>query len=75
MYIGDKRYAPYVGSTRRKVVRPLPYDAEIEYLESTGTQHIQTGIYPNTNLAYTIKLKRAQASSGDQIPFGSRNGE
>ena len=35
VYVGDKRYAPYVGSTRKKVVteKALPYDAEIEYLE------------------------------------------
>lgn len=25
---------------------PLPYDAEVEYLESTGTQYIDTGIVP-----------------------------
>ena len=32
IYVGDKRYAPYVGSTRRKVMteKALPYDAEIE---------------------------------------------
>ena len=28
----------------RKMVKPLPYDAEVEYLESTGTQWIDTGI-------------------------------
>ena len=28
----------------RKMVRTLPYDAEVEYLESTGTQWIDTGI-------------------------------
>jgi hypothetical protein len=25
----------------------LPYDAEVEYLESTGTQYIDTGVVPN----------------------------
>lgn len=46
VYVGNKRYAPYVGSKRRKVMteKALPYDAEIEYLESTGTQWIDTGI-------------------------------
>ena len=28
----------------RKMMKPLPYDAEVEYLESTGTQWIDTGI-------------------------------
>ena len=27
----------------RKMMKPLPYDAEVEYLESTGTQWIDTG--------------------------------
>ena len=55
MYIGDKRYAPYVGSTRRKVIteKALPYDAEVEYLESTGTQWIDTGI----KVAFPINVK------------------
>jgi hypothetical protein len=56
VYVGDKRYAPYVGSTRRKVVRQLPYDAEIEYLESTGTQYIDTGITPGNTYGYEVKF-------------------
>ena len=31
------------------VEQTLPYDAEIEYLESTGTQYINTNIYLNTS--------------------------
>ena len=35
----------------RKMMKPLPYDAEVEYLESTGTQAIQTGyiLFDNLN--------------------------
>ena len=29
---------------------PLPYDAEVEYLESTGTQWVDTGIYAVNNI-------------------------
>ena len=29
-------------------VRKLPYDAEVEYLESNGTQYVDTGIYYET---------------------------
>jgi len=73
MYIGDKRYAPYVGSTRRKVVRPLSYDAEIEYLESSGTQWIDTGIYPtNTTVA---KLKFMNLMNTGAVIFGMYDGE
>ncbi len=28
-------------------VPPLPYDAEVEYLEGTGTQYIDTGLQIN----------------------------
>lgn len=28
---------------------PLPYDAQVEYLESSGSQYINTGVYLNTS--------------------------
>lgn len=34
----------------------LPYDAEVEYLESTGTQYINTGIVPNNNLGFILDI-------------------
>ena len=33
----------------RKMVKQLPYYCEVEYLESTGTQYIDTGVYVNSN--------------------------
>ena len=33
---------------------PLPYDAEVEYLESTGTQWIITGIKPSVGDVYAV---------------------
>ena len=38
----------------RKMVKHLPYDAEVEYLESTGTQYIKTDIIPA--IGYTYKM-------------------
>ena len=35
-------------------VPPLPYDAEIEYLGSTGTQYIDTGLYGEMDLDFEI---------------------
>ena len=32
----------------------LPYDAEVEYLESTGTQYVDTGVMYNVNNTYII---------------------
>lgn len=62
---------------------PLPYDAEVEYLESTETQYIDTGIKPNTETRLEIEFKptrldgtyrafcasRTSNSSADQFSF------
>lgn len=34
----------------RKMMKILPYDAEVEWIESTGTQYIDTGIYAVNNI-------------------------
>ena len=34
----------------RKMMKLLPYDAEVEYVESTGEQYIDTGIYAVNNI-------------------------
>ena len=34
----------------RKMMKPLPYDAEVEWIESTGAQYIDTGIYAVNNI-------------------------
>ena len=39
------------------MIRGVPYDAEIEYLESTGEQWIDTGIKINYNNPWDIKTK------------------
>lgn len=46
---------------RRVMGKKLPYDAEIEYLESTGTQWIDTGI--NGNSIYGVELTFISANS------------
>lgn len=58
---------------RRVMGKKLPYDAEIEYLENTGTQYINTGILPSEDL----RTKVVQAYTGKFIPrnsaiFGSK---
>jgi hypothetical protein len=35
----------------------LPYDAEVEYLESTGTQYIKTDIIPTIGYTYKTKFR------------------
>ena len=51
----------------------LPYDAEVEYLESTGTQYIDTGFKANTattRLEASIEFTNPTSVQG---VFGSRN--
>ena len=50
---------------------PLPYDAEVEYLESTGTQWIDTGINPQN--APTIVADMQILNTFDRDYFGNTN--
>lgn len=49
----------------------LPYDAEIAFLESNGTQFIETGIIPNGTTG--IKVKILQSGTADTYYAGLRN--
>lgn len=51
--------------------KELPYDAEIEYLESTGTQYIDTGIIPDSNTG--IEIVVSTSNSTDQYLVGLRD--
>lgn len=50
---------------------PLPFDAEVEYLQSSGTQYINTGIYPNGGTDWELCMFTAR--DVNQNAFGSRN--
>jgi hypothetical protein len=41
---------------RRAPTPPLPYDAEVEYLEGTGTQWIDTGLFAVKNRKYSTRF-------------------
>ena len=49
--------------------KALPYDAEVEYLESTGTQWIDTGVEPTQELAFNCSF----AFEGITLEFGYGN--
>ena len=52
----------------------LPYESEVEYLESTGTQYINTGIYPADGLSFDLKAALMTGSSASTWAFfGGRN--
>ena len=50
---------------------PLPYDAEVEYLESTGTQWIDT--YFKGSDVLDFKIDALVSSEGDRTFFGARD--
>jgi hypothetical protein len=58
-----------------------PYDAEVEYLESTGTQYIDTGVVPDLGFGIYVEFESlvAPATTGKTFKvFGSsryRNGQ
>lgn len=53
---------------------PLPYDAEVEYLESTGTQYINTGIYGRGGLRAKCSFAAGVYTSENPFPFCARRG-
>ena len=50
----------------------LPYDAEVEYLESSGTQEIDTGVVPNANVGVfgTVMRLNGDGGTNDKIFLG-----
>lgn len=59
---------------RRRVMggKRLPYDAEVEYLEGSGTQWIDTGIVPNRDDVVMIVDAQKVQSVNDTICFGMK---
>lgn len=56
-----------------KVIRVPGGFTELEYIESTGTQWIDSGITPKNTIGLQIKFRRLY--SGDQVVIGSRSGD
>lgn len=48
----------------------LPYDAEIEYLQSSGTQYIDTRLSPTTNSHVIIECSNVRNASLENESFG-----
>lgn len=78
MYLGsDKIVKAYQGSdlvfdaSGGSVTPVLPYDAEVEYLQSTGTQYINTGITIGTNTVVELKGQFTTQDSTYQTLVGS----
>lgn len=48
---------------RAAMAKSLPYDAEIEYLQSSGTQWIDTGVYGHMNHTYELVFQQTTVAS------------
>lgn len=51
----------------------LPYDAEVEYLESTGTQYIDLGFYPNSTTKMEVDGQFTKDVSTNSNTCGSNS--
>jgi hypothetical protein len=66
----------YLGVRRGTPTPPLPYDAEVEYLESTGTQWIDTQVLGRDNLKAVCRFAATgfTADATFYFPYGAVNG-
>lgn len=75
MYLGSTEIAKaYLGSDLvfQKGGVPLPYDAEICYIESTGTQYIDTGVIPTADTTIIYKFMNKEVTGN--VILGYNNG-
>lgn len=71
MYLGDVEVGKaYLGNDIAYENAP-PYDAEIEYLQSTGTQYFDTGIVGGSNFECEIKAEYTQNQDGFDTILGA----
>ena len=78
MYLGDTKIGKaYLGSDlvySSSVTPPMPYDSEIEYLQSSGTQWLDIGITISTNTIVETKAQFTVQDSTFQTLIGCANG-
>ena len=72
LYLGDKAIAKvFLGA--KLIFNKKPYYCQIEYLESTGTQYIDTGIYLTNNHSVEIDFQLTQAVQSRTGLYGGLN--
>ena len=55
------------------MIRGVPYDHQLEYLESTGSQYIDTGVVPNTNTKVQFKVMNTVSTGDCILGYSNRN--
>jgi hypothetical protein len=69
---GDVKSIAIGGVTAWTKPNPLPYDAEVEYLESTGSQYIDTGFVGGSSSAVEIVASSPNTANNAAL-FGARD--
>lgn len=69
--IGD--YQDSISKYEDTIKVPSGY-TQVEYIESSGTQYIDTGISPTTNTGFKIKASCTTENNSDKVLIGSRVG-
>lgn len=59
----------------RKMMKPLPYDAEVEWLESNGEQYVEINYIPRSIDRIIVKYVIYQFSAHDNSIFASQTGD
>jgi len=67
---GDVQSVAIGGVTVWTKPSPLPYDAEVEYIESTGTQYIDTGVKQASDIEVLIGYRPVGSTVGWGTYFG-----
>lgn len=75
LYLGAKSYAKaYLGSKLVFNKIKKPYYCEVEYLESTGKEYINTDVSIDSSLSYELKAAMCETFNGGSYVFcGGRN--
>lgn len=74
LYLGAKSYAKaYLGEKLVFNKIKKPYYCEVEYIESTGTQYIDTGIIGNGEFEVSYKFRKTNADKKNTIIAGARS--
>lgn len=69
---GQLKYTSPINDVKSVLIKPKsqPDDLEfIEYLQSTGTQYIKTGVNPHKDIEIKMKVKKPETNAG----FGARS--
>ena len=71
---GIKCYLPRLEASGNTIQTLLPVEyQQVEYIESTGTQYIDTGVLASENNSFEVKAQLVHTNTASQTIWGGRN--